>query len=228
MSAIEYAVLDGKLQIELGDLSGNIWDAATRKLKLNEAIGWFSRIFPYEVERQSTVVLGERSYQAALPQPDETLQPPWRILGVLLAGQRVTMQPDPDDSDPNSMISDALINRTLTWRLRSPDTVVFSQGLGTGSGINGPAIVGQTLTVIAWFAWYDFDMQDTLALDTAYSQLLLLKAAELCHLWAAPLAARLGRDTGSEKAAATYATRIAEVVAALKPSPPAQSRPLRK
>lgn len=228
MSGIEYSILDGKLQIELGDLNGNIWDATTRKLKLNEAIGWFSRVFPYEQERNHTVVLGETSYQVSLSQPDESLQPPWRILGVLLAGKRVTMQPDPDDDDPNSMISDALINSTLTWRLQSPDTVVFSQGLGTGSGINGPAVVGKQLTVIAWFAWYDFDLQDGLEIDTTYSQLLLLKAAELCHLWAAPLAARLGRDTGSEKAAASYATRVAEIVAALKPPLPAQSRPLRK
>ncbi len=227
MAGINYTDLDNRLQIELGDLTGNIWDANTRRLKMNEAIGWFSRILPNEQERTYTVTLNQTSQQVNITLPDESIQPPWRILGVLLAGKRVTQQPDTAEDDPNSLISDVIINSTLTWRLKAPDTVIFNQGLGSGSGINGPGVVGDTLTIVAWFAWYDFDEGDTLTIDAAFSQLLLLKSAELCHLWAGPLAARLGRDMGSDKAAASYVARVADIVAALKP-PPATARPLKK
>jgi hypothetical protein len=227
MAGINYTDLDNRLTIELGDLSGNIWDTDTRRLKMNEAIGWFSRIFPDEQERSYTVTLNQTSQQVSITLPDETSQPPWRVSGVLLVDKRVAQQPDTADDDLNSLISDTIINSTLTWRLKAPDTVVFSQGLGSGSGINGAQVVGASLTVIAWFAWYDFDQSDTLTIDAAFGQLLLLKSAELCHVWAQPLAARLGRDMGSDKAAASYAARVAEIVAALNPAL-AKSRALKK
>jgi hypothetical protein len=227
MATIQYADIDTKLQVELGDLTGNIWDTATRKQKLNEAIGWFSRMWPYEQEMSYPIVLNATQQVVSLPLPDSLSQPPWRVLGVLIVGKRCTMQPDTADDDPNSLISDALINKALTWRLKWPDTIVFNQPLGSGTGLNDPSIVGQQMTIIAWFAWYDFDVSPTSLIDLSFEQLVLLKAAELCQLWAQPLAARLGRDMGSKDAAASYALRVAEIVAALHPQI-TQARPLKK
>ncbi len=227
MATIQYADIDAKLQVELGDLTGNIWDTATRKQKLNEAIGWFSRMWPYEQEMAYPIVLNEAQQLVSLALPGAINQPPWRVLGVLVAGKRCTMQPDTADDDPNSLISDALINWALTWRLKWPDTIVFNQPLGSGTGLNDPSIVGQQLTVIAWFAWYDFDIAPSLTIDLSFEQLVLLKAAELSHLWAQPLAARLGRDTGSKDAAASYALRVQDWLAALHPQMVA-ARPLKK
>lgn len=227
MATIAYTDIDSKLQVELGDMTGNIWDTATRKQKLNEAIAWFSRMWPNEQEEVYPISLHQTSQQVKMALPDSQFQPPWRVLGVLVAGKRCTMQPDTADDDPNSLISDALINSALTWRLKWPDYIVFSQGLGEGTGINDPSIVGQNMTIIAWFAWYDFDTASTILIDLSFEQLILLKAAELCQLWAQPLAARLGRDMGSKDAAANYALRLAEIMAALRPAV-TQARPLKK
>jgi hypothetical protein len=232
MSTVIYSDIDAKLQVELGDLTGNIWDTATRKQKLNQAVQWFGRMWPYEQELAFTITLGMVQEQVLLALPDSLFQPPWAILGVLIAGKRVTRQPDTNDDDPNNFVSDALINTTLTWRLKWPDYIVFSAPLGTGTGLNDPSIVGaNNLKVTAWFTWYDFDVAPTSLIDISFEEVLLLKAAELCQVWAAPLASRLGRDLGSAAAAAAYATRVQEIVTALHPPMASQlssGRPLKR
>ncbi len=230
MATIQYSTIDAALQVELGDMTGNVFDTTLRKQKLNEAVQWFSRMWPYEQAMVYPIVLNETSQAIYLSWPGAISSPPRRILEVLVAGKRVSVQPDTADDDPLSLVSDMMINNTLTWRLKWPDTVVFSQPLGTGTGLNDPSIVGLNLTVVCWFTWYDFDLAPSSAIDLAFENLLLLKAAELCHLWIQPIAARLGRDLGSALAAQNYQIRIADIISYMHPplaSQQAGARPMK-
>ncbi len=202
---IELTTTSALLANELGDRDGYIWDDSLRKQKLDEAIDWLSQYLPSLRDDSYSTVLGQRA--VAVPGCRS-------VISVELAGRRLNRD---EAADPNTASSAALSYR------------MFGQVLLFSHPLLAAEAGAANLTVYAAYDLQHFSDGFPASSDAPeqYALWLVLKAAELCLLWANTVLARRGRDIGSLKAAGEYRTRLDALVAARFGPQGVAARPLK-
>lgn len=195
---------------ELGDRDGYIWDAELRRQKLNEAIDWLSQYLP---------TLRDAPYSTVAGQRDIEIYGSRAILVVELNGRRLNRDDAPADDHALGTASSG----SLSYRVLGA-MIVFSRPIAASEAGTG------NLTVYAAYNLLHFPLTLPSTTDAPddYVLWLVLKAAELCLLWANAVLARRGRDIGSLRSADEYRQRIDGLVAARFVPQGAGARPLKQ